>query len=92
MRPFQAFKHSLQQTSSTSHIAHPQSIALSAQPAPDQTGSRHDALMLTARSVSADPYAAWLQQRKADREREAHSLNPRASWDDLRSFCVVARS
>jgi hypothetical protein len=49
--------------------------------------------MLTARRVSADPYKAWLEQREADREREAHRLNPRNAWDDLRvqSFCAVGR-
>ena len=29
--------------------------------------SRHDAQMLTVRSVPADPYTTWLDQREADR-------------------------
>jgi hypothetical protein len=29
--------------------------------------SRHDAQMLTMRSVPADPYTTWLDQREADR-------------------------
>jgi hypothetical protein len=49
--------------------------------------------MFTARAVPADPYTAWLEQREADRERDAHRLNPRDAWDDLRtqSFCAVGR-
>ncbi len=93
MRPLQALRHSLQHVTSTYHIAHPQSIELSAQDGPDQTASRHDTQMLTARTVSADPYTTWLEQREADREREEHRLNPRAAWDNLRtqSFCAVGR-
>jgi hypothetical protein len=94
MRLLQSLRHSLQQVSSTYHIAHPQSIELPAQDGLNQTASRHDTQMLTGRTVSADPYTAWLEQREADREREAHRLNPRDAWDDLRiqSFCAVGRS
>jgi hypothetical protein len=59
----------------------------------DRMASRHDSQMLGARTARCDPYAAWLEQREADREREAHRLNPHAAWDDLRtqSFCAVGR-
>jgi hypothetical protein len=88
MRPLRALRHS-HHASSTDHLAHPQSIELTAPPSP----SRHETHMLTARRVSADPYKAWLEQREADREREAHRLNPRNAWDDLRvqGFCAVGR-
>ncbi len=93
MRPLRALRHSLPHASSTHHLAHPQSIELAVPPGPSQTASRHETHMLTARRVSADPYKAWLEQREADREREAHRLNPRNAWDDLRvqSFCAVGR-
>ncbi len=67
----------------------PQSIEVSAQDRRNLTATRHDAQMFAARSVAADPYKAWLKQREAEREREAHRLNPRDAWDDLRTqgFC-----
>lgn len=93
MRPLRALKHSLQHTSSTDRIAHSRSIALSAQDGSNQTASRHDAQVLTGRTLPADPYAVWLKQREADREREEHRLNPRDAWDNLRtqSFCAIGR-
>lgn len=93
MRLLQAPKHLLQHVSSTYQIAPSQSVERAAHDGSDQRANRHDAQMLTARRVSADPYAAWLEQREADREREAHRLNPRAAWDDLRTqtFCAVGR-
>jgi hypothetical protein len=93
MRPLRALRHSLQHASSTHHLAHPQSIERAAQHDSSQTASRHEMDMLTARRVSADPYKAWLEQREADREREAHRLNPRNAWDNLRasSYCAVGR-
>ena len=90
MRLLQAHKRSLRNVASTYDIAHPQSIELTAQDCRDRTVSRHDAAqMFTARTAPADPYTAWLKRREADREREAHTLNPRAAWDDLRTqgFC-----
>jgi hypothetical protein len=69
MRPLQALRHSLQNVSSTHYIAHPRSIALSVDGL-DRTASRHDAQMLTARTVPADPYTVWLERREADRNRE----------------------
>jgi hypothetical protein len=33
----------------------------------DQMETRHDAQMLVARTVPADPYTAWLARREADR-------------------------
>jgi hypothetical protein len=94
MRPLQALKHTLQHTSSTDRIASPRSIALSTQGGPSRTASRHDAQVFTpGRTVPADPYTVWLQQREADREREEHRLNPRDAWDNLRSqsFCAIGR-
>lgn len=86
MRPLQALKHTLRHSSSTNQIANPRSIALSAQDGPSRTASRHDAQVLRpGRIIPADPYAVWLRQREADREREEHRLNPRAAWDNLRS-------
>jgi hypothetical protein len=85
MRLLQAPKHSRQHISSTCDIARSQSNKLSAQGGRDRTTSRHDAQMLLARTVSTDPYAAWLEQREADREREERRLNPRAAWDDLKT-------
>jgi hypothetical protein len=89
MRLFQTPRHSLRHAASTQRGADPQSIELTAPGGLDRTASRHEAQMITARRVSADPYAAWLEQRKAERAREAHRLNPHAAWDDLRtgSFC-----
>jgi hypothetical protein len=89
MRLLQAPKHLLQHVASTHDIAPPQSTERSAQAGSGQTAHRHDPQMITARRVSADPYKAWLEQREADREREAHRLNPRAAWDNLRTqtFC-----
>jgi hypothetical protein len=93
MRPFQAFKDSLRNASPTNQASRAQSVGLSARYGPE-TASRHDEVMLTSRTVSPDPYKAWLEQREADRRREEHRLNPRAAWDDLRStqsFCAVGR-
>jgi hypothetical protein len=69
----------------------PEKRALSAQRGLAGMSSRHDAQLIAARRVSADPYAAWLEQREAERAREALRLNPRAAWDDLRTpgFCAV---
>jgi hypothetical protein len=67
MQLLQAPRHSLQHVSSPHYIARSRSIELSSQDGPDRTASRHDAQMLTARSVPADPYTAWLDQREANR-------------------------
>jgi hypothetical protein len=91
MRLLQAPKHLLQHVSSTSQIAPPQSLEGSVQDRSAYTANRHDPHTLTARKVNADPYAAWLEQREADREREARRLNPRNAWDDLRSQSFVVR-
>jgi len=53
--------------SSPNYVADPWSIEISAEDAREQTGSRHDERMLTARTVPADPYTAWLEQREANR-------------------------
>jgi hypothetical protein len=93
MRLLQAPRRSPRQISSTHHIAHPRSIDPSLQDGQDLMASRHDAQMLTERSVPADPYTAWLEQREADRAREERRLNPRDAWDDLRTqiFCGAGR-
>ncbi len=85
MRPLQTLRRSLQHVSFTGYFTRPQSIPAPAQDAPELTASRHDAQVFTRRIVPADPYAVWLQQREADREREERRLNPRDAWDDLRS-------
>lgn len=88
MQLLQAPKHLLKRASSTCHA--PQGLELSTQ---DCSAHRHDAQMITTRRVSADPYKVWLEQREANRAREAHRLNPRNAWDDLRTqtFCGVGR-
>ncbi len=93
MRPLQALKHSLRHVSSTGEGTSPQSIPAPARDAPNLTASRHDAQVFTRRIVRADPYAEWLQQREAEREREERRLNPNDAWEDLRSqsFCAPGR-
>ena len=39
--------------------------------------SRHDAQMLNSRQVPADPYAAWLEQREAERRSAASTEEER---------------
>lgn len=86
MRPLQALKHTVRHSSATDQAASLRGIAQSAQDGPTRTASRHDAQVLRpGRIIPADPYAVWLRQREADREREEHRLNPRAAWDNLRS-------
>lgn len=67
MQLLQAPRHSLQRVSSPQYIPDWRSIELSAQDGPEETASRHDAQMLTARAVPVDPYTAWLEEREADR-------------------------
>jgi hypothetical protein len=71
MQTLQAPRHSLQHVSSPRYSADPWSIELSVRDAREQTGSRHDERMFTARTVPADPYTAWLHQREADRRSKA---------------------
>ena len=94
MRPLQTLRHSLHHSASSHRITRPQGIQPSAQGDSNRTASRHDAQVLARRTVPADPYTVWLEQRQADREREARRLNPRDAWEDLRSqsFCAVGRS
>lgn len=93
MRPLQALRNSLHHGVSNDHLTRPQSIGPSARYDSNYTASRHEAQALPGRTVPADPYTVWLEQREADREREARGLNPRYAWEDLRSqsFCVVGR-
>lgn len=53
--------------SSTRYVEDPWSVELSIRDAREQTASRHDAQMLTARAVPVDPYTAWLEQRESNR-------------------------
>jgi len=57
--------------SSPHRLAEPWSIELSVKDAREETGSRHDKEMLTAHTVPADPYTAWLEQREPDRRSSA---------------------
>jgi hypothetical protein len=61
----------------------------------DQMESRHDAQMLSARAVPADPYAAWLEERESERRyatvsglartggRFSRNQPARAPWDAM---------
>ncbi len=66
MQPFRPRERSLP-VSSRHYIEHSWGIEVTAQHEPDQTASRHDEQMLTARQVPVDPYRVWLDQREADR-------------------------
>ena len=82
MRPPLASRRSLKHALSTYHIANPQSIGeLSSQYGPD----RWQAAMMRRCSagVSYPPTRTrhGFEQREADREREAHRLNPRDAWE-----------
>jgi len=93
MRLLQASRQ-LRHASSADDTARPESIEISAYRGSAQGSRRHDSRLPTTRTLSAaDPYAAWLKQREAEREREARQLNPRDAWDDLRlqGFCVIGR-
>jgi hypothetical protein len=94
MRLLQAPRQLLRHASSIDETARPESIELSARRGSAHMPSHHGSRLLTTRtSAAADPYAAWLKQREAEREREARHLNPRDAWDDLRlqGFCVIGR-
>ena len=61
----------------------------------EQMESRHDAQMLTARAVPADPYTAWLEERESERRcgsvsgpartsgRFSRNQPARAPWDAM---------
>jgi hypothetical protein len=66
MQPFRPRKQSLS-VSSPRYIEHSWGIEVTPQGGPDQTASRHDEQMLTARQLPVDPYRVWLDQREADR-------------------------
>lgn len=65
----QPFRRSRQ--SSPRHVAEPWSAKLSIQDARSQTASRHDSQMLIERTVPADPYKVWLEQREGGRRSSA---------------------
>jgi len=94
MRLLQAPRQLLRNASSSDDTARPESIQPAAHRGLTQASNRHRARPCDTRERSAaDPYAAWLAQREADRAREARHLNPRAAWDDLRlqGSCVIDR-
>jgi hypothetical protein len=66
MRLFQARRHS-----STRNVVDPRSMSTSPREPWDQAGSRHDSQMFTGRTVPADPYAVWLEQREGRRGSSA---------------------
>ncbi len=67
MQPLQAFRNSLRNVSPPDATADWNSFELTVEDGP----SRHDAQMLTGRTVPVDPYTAWLEQREAERRAEA---------------------
>ena len=71
MRTLQAPRDSLQHVSSPRYVAEPWSVELSVRDAREQTGSRHDERMFTARTVPTDPYTAWLEQREPEQRSSA---------------------
>lgn len=75
MRMLQAHRHSRRHDSSAHQ--YDRSISLSAQDEADQMTGRHEPEILTLRALPQDPYAVWLEQREADREREGH---PPVRW------------
>ena len=66
MQPFHPRKRP-RPVPSRHYIEHSWGIEVTAQDGPDQTASRHDEHMITARRVPVDPYRVWLDQREADR-------------------------
>jgi hypothetical protein len=64
MGPFQARRRSAQQAPSL-HLVCPASASFC-----DQEASRHEPQTLAPRAVARDPYAAWAEQRDAERQRE----------------------
>jgi hypothetical protein len=81
MQLLQAPKRSPRRVSSSHDDPNSWNSELFAQHGPDQLASRHDSQMLPVRTIPADPYTAWLDQREAD-QREA----------DRRSSTVAASS
>jgi hypothetical protein len=70
MQLLQTPKRSLRHISS-SHDAPRLRSEPFAQDGPDHVASRHEPQFLAARTVPADPYTAWLEQREADRRSSA---------------------
>jgi hypothetical protein len=67
MQPLQAFRNSLRNASPPDSTPDWTSFELTVEDGP----SRHDAQMLTARTVPVDPYTAWLEKREAERSAAA---------------------
>jgi hypothetical protein len=56
----------------------------------DQMESRHDAQMLSARAVPADPYTAWLEERESERRYATVSAPARTSGRFARNQQALA--
>ena|SRR5271166_4554741 len=67
MQPFHPFRRSSRNVSPPDDTLKAWSIELSADDGP----TRHDEQMLTACTVPADPYTAWLEKRDAERRPPA---------------------
>lgn len=96
MQPLQAPHHSLQGTATLRNEA-PWSVGeLFAEDGADCSASRCEPQMLVARTKHTDPYAAWLNQRDAERGSATATARPRpacgfgrnqpakAPWDAIR--------
>ena len=80
MQPLRVRRHTLRHAPSTHDISQPRSIAVSTHDGLDQSESRYEPQtfgVATATAADADPYAAWLERREAELEREDH---PRVRW------------
>lgn len=67
MQLFHAARHSRQQASLSHDPLRSWSGEMLAQGGPGEMSSRHDPQLIVARRIPADPYAAWLKQREAER-------------------------
>ncbi len=75
MQLLQAPKRSPRRISSSHDDPNSWNSELFAQHGPDQLASRHDSQMLPVRTIPADPYTAWLDQREADQRASASLIS-----------------
>jgi len=79
MGPLQANTDTGWDCSSTGLVEGPRRLRFT-RPAQDlEPAGRHEPQSLIERIVPKDPYAAWLEQREAERELERES-NPQIRW------------
>jgi hypothetical protein len=71
MRLVHPHRHTKRDDSYGPFTAYPRSVQLSSMGGLDEPASRHEPQILIERSAPKDPYAAWLEQREAESEREA---------------------